>query len=77
MRRHLEVPEGKNLVAISVKGHSHVRLLDANGAETFRFGGANLARMRATGAGLNALARRATMAGMRAAASNRSDRHAG
>jgi len=37
MKRVIEVPNGKNLVAVSVSGHSYVRLLDSNGTETFRF----------------------------------------
>jgi hypothetical protein len=37
MKKVIEVPRGKDTVGISVSGHSHVRLLDSNGAETFRF----------------------------------------
>jgi hypothetical protein len=37
MKKAIEVPKGKDTVGISVSGHSHVRLLDSNGAETFRF----------------------------------------
>jgi hypothetical protein len=37
MRKVIEVPSGKDLIGISVSGHSHVILLDSNGAETFRF----------------------------------------
>jgi hypothetical protein len=37
MKKLIEVPEGKNVVGLSVSGHSYVRLLDSNGNETFRF----------------------------------------
>jgi hypothetical protein len=37
MKKVIEVPKGKDLIGISVTGHSHVRLLDSSGAETFRF----------------------------------------
>jgi len=37
MKKRIEVPEGKDVVGLSVSGHSYIRLLDSNGNETFRF----------------------------------------
>lgn len=37
MRKAIEVSKGKDVVGISVSGHSHVRLIDSTGAEAFRF----------------------------------------
>ncbi len=37
MQKKIKVPLGKDLVSLAVSGHSYVRLLDANGKETFRF----------------------------------------
>ena len=37
MKKTIEVPKGKDLVGISVSGHSHVSLRDSAGSETFRF----------------------------------------
>jgi hypothetical protein len=37
MQKRIEVPEGKDVVGLSVSSHSYVRLLDSNGNETFRF----------------------------------------
>lgn len=37
MKKVIEVPNGKDTVSVSVSGHSHVRLFDSNGTETFRF----------------------------------------
>jgi hypothetical protein len=37
MKKAIEVPKEKNVIGISVSGHFYVKLLDANGTETFRF----------------------------------------
>jgi hypothetical protein len=37
MTKELTVPKGKDVVNVSVTAHTHVRLMDAQGKETFRF----------------------------------------
>jgi len=37
MNRKLTIPRGKDVVRMTVTGHSYVRLLDENGQEIFRF----------------------------------------
>lgn len=37
MQKLIEVPKGKDVVGVSVSGHTYVRLLDSSGNETFRF----------------------------------------
>jgi len=36
MNKQLEVPKGKDIVSMSLSGHTFVRLLDAKGEEIFR-----------------------------------------
>jgi len=37
MKKHIKIPKGKDVVGLSVNGHSYVRLIDSSGNETFRF----------------------------------------
>jgi len=37
MRKQLEVPKGKDVVGVSVTGHTYLRLIDSESKEAFRF----------------------------------------